>query len=147
MNLATTAAALSIPSLMGDAIDEALAGGLRSRVVLAGLAILAVGALRAAFGYIQIILTYSIIGHVERDLRIELLDKLQRLSFAFHDRQRTGDLMSRSTADVDATARFMQSGVIQVTRIVVWFFAVAVIMLATNWRLGLISMGFLPLSP
>ena len=131
---------------MGDAIDEALASGLRSQVVLAGLAILGAGALRAAFGYIQIIFTYSMIGLVERDLRIQILDKLQRLSFAFHDRQRTGDLMSRATADVDATAHFMQSGVIQVTRIVVWCVAVAVIMLTTNWRLGLISLSFLPLS-
>ena len=146
MNLATTAAALSIPSLMGNAIDEALASGLRSQVVFAGLAILGAGALRAAFGYIQIIFTYSMIGRVERDLRIQILGKLQRLSFAFHDRQRTGDLMSRATADVDATAHFMQSGVIQVTRIVVWCLAVAVIMLTTNWRLGLISLSFLPLS-
>ena len=146
MNLATTAAALSIPPLMGEAIDEALASGLRSRVVLAGLAILAAGALRASFGYIQIIFTYSMIGRVERDLCIQMLDKLQRLSFGFYDRQRTGDLMSRATADVDVIANFLQSGFIHVTRSTVWFAAVAVIMLATNWRLGIISMSFLPLS-
>ena len=146
MNLATTAAALSIPPLMGDAIDETLASGLRSRVVLAGLAILAAGALRASFGYIQIIFTYSMIGRVERDLCIQMLDKLQRLSFGFYDRQRTGDLMSRATADIDMIANFLQSGFTHVTRSTVWFAAVAVIMLATNWRLGIIRMSFLPLS-
>ena len=86
------------------------------------------------------------IGRVERDLRIQMLDKLQRLSFGFYDRQRTGDLMSRATADVDVIANFLQSGFIHVTRSAVWFAAVAVIMLATNWRLGIISMSFLPLS-
>ena len=85
-------------------------------------------------------------SRVERDLRVEVLDKLQRLSFAFHDRQRTGDLMSRATADVDETANFMQMGLIQVTRTVVWFVTIAAIMMATNWRLGLISLAFMPLS-
>ena len=146
MNLAATAAALAIPPLMGDAIDEALSSGLRSRVVLAGVAILGAGTLRAAFGYVQIVCTDSMMSRVERDLRVEVLDKLQRLSFAFHDRQRTGDLMSRATADVDETANFMQMGLIQVTRTVVWFVAIAAIMMATNWRLGLISLAFMPLS-
>lgn len=146
MNLATTAAALAIPPLMGDAIDEALSSGLRSRVVLAGVAIIGAGILRAAFGYVQIVCTYSMMSRVERDLRVEVLDKLQRLSFAYHDRQRTGDLMSRATADVDETAHFMQTGLVQVTRTTVWVVVIAAIMMATNWRLGLISLAFMPLS-
>ena len=145
MNIATTAAALAIPPLMGDAIDEALSSGLQSRVVLAGLAIVAAGVLRAAFGYVQILFTYSVAGRTERDLRLEVLGKLQRLSFAFHDRQQTGDLMSRATADVNEAA-YMPSALIQATRMVVWFVAVAAIMLATNWRLGLVSLAFMPLS-
>ena len=145
LNIATTAAALAIPPLMGDAIDEALSSGLRSRVVLAGGAILAAGLLRAVFGYVQILLTQSVEGRMGRDLRVEVLGKLQRLSFAFHDRQRTGDVMSRATADVEEAA-YMPAALIQATRMVVWFIAVAAIMLATNWRLGLISLAFMPLS-
>ena len=145
LNIATTAAALAIPPLMGDAIDEALSSGLRSRVVLAGGAILAAGLLRAVFGYVQILLTQSVEGRMGRDLRVEVLGKLQRLSFAFHDRQRTGDVMSRATADVEEAA-YMPAALIQATRMIVWFIAVAAIMLATNWRLGLISLAFMPLS-
>ena len=40
MNLATAASALTIPPLMGNAIDQALTSGLGSRVLLAGAAIL-----------------------------------------------------------------------------------------------------------
>ena len=54
--------------------------------------------------------------------------------------------MSRATADIDMIANFLQSGFTHVTRSTVWFAAVAVIMLATNWRLGIIRMSFLPLS-
>ena len=145
MNLATTAAALAIPPLMGGAIDEALSSGLRSRVVLAGVAILGAGIMRAAFGYVQILFTQSVEGRMGRDLRVEVLGKLQRLSFAFHDRQRTGDVMSRATADVEEAA-YMPAALIQATRMIVWFIAVAAIMLATNWRLGLVSLAFMPLS-
>ena len=145
LNIATTAAALAIPPLMGGAIDEALSSGLRNRVVLAGGAILAAGILRAAFGYVQILFTQSVEGRMGRDLRVEVLGKLQRLSFAFHDRQRTGDVMSRATADVEEAA-YMPAALIQATRMIVWFIAVAAIMLATNWRLGLVSLAFMPLS-
>ena len=107
MNLATSASALSIPPLMGEAIDQALASGLDSRVLLVGVAILAVGLLRGAFGYVQALLTAHMNGRVERDLRNELLDKLQKLSFGFYDRQRTGDLMSRATTDVREAGRFV----------------------------------------
>ena len=115
-------------------------------VLLAGLAILGAGVLRGVCGYMQIYLTSWMTGLVERDLQVRLLDKLQHLSFGFHDRHRTGDLMSRATADVDAVGEFIHRGLIQTTRTALWFGVVAVIMLATNWQLALIAMAFLPLS-
>ena len=146
MNLATAASALSIPPLMGQAIDQALASGLGSRVLVAGVAILAVGILRGAFGYVQALLTAHMNGRVERDLRNELLDKLQKLSFGFHDRQRTGDLMSRATTDVREASRFVEWGSIQTTRIAVWFAVISVVMMLTNWRLGLIGLAYVPVT-
>ena len=53
--------------------------------------------------------------------------------------------MSRATADVEEAA-YMPAALIQATRMIVWFIAVAAIMLATNWRLGLVSLAFMPLS-
>ena len=94
----------------------------------------------------QIYLTGWMTGLVERDLQVRLLDRLQHLSFGFHDRHRTGDLMSRATADVDAVGEFIHRGLIQTTRTALWFGVVAVIMLVTNWQLALIAMAFLPLS-
>ena len=146
MNLATAASALTIPPLMGNAIDQALTSGLGSRVLMAGAAILVVGVLRGAFGYVQALLTAHMNGRVDRDLRSELLDKLQRLSFGFHDRQRTGDLMSRATTDVREAGSIVEWGPIQTTRITVWFTVIAVVMMLTNWRLGLISLAFVPVS-
>ena len=146
MNVATTLSALAIPPLIGNAIDRALGSGIQMEVLFAGLAILGAGVLRGVCGYMQIYLTGWMTGLVERDLQVRLLDKLQHLSFGFHDRHRTGDLMSRATADVDAVGEFIHRGLIQTTRTALWFGVVAVIMLATNWQLALIAMAFLPLS-
>ena len=146
MNLATTLSALAIPPLIGNAIDRALGSGSQVEVLFAGLAILGAGVLRGVCGYMQIYLTGWMTGLVEKDLQVRLLDKLQHLSFGFHDRHRTGDLMSRATADVDAVGEFIHRGLIQTTRTALWFGVVAFIMLATNWQLALIAMAFLPLS-
>ena len=146
MNVATTLSALAIPPLIGNAIDRALGSGSQMEVLFAGLAILGAGVLRGVCGYMQIYLTGWMTGLVERDLQVRLLDKLQHLSCGFHDRHRTGDLMSRATADVDAVGEFIHRGLIQTTRTALWFGVVAVIMLATNWQLALIAMAFLPLS-
>ena len=146
MNVASTLSALAVPPLIGNAIDRALGSGSQMEVLLAGLAILGAGLLRGVFAYVQIYLTGWMTGLVARDLQVRLLDKLQHLSFGFHDRHRTGDLMSRATADVDAVGEFMERGLIQTTRTALWFGVVAVIMLVTNWQLALIAMAFLPLS-
>ncbi len=146
MNVASTLSALAIPLLIGNAIDRALGSGSQMEILFAGLAILGAGLLRGVFAYVQIYLTGWMTGLVERDLQVRLLDKLQHLSFGFHDRHRTGDLMSRATADVDAVGEFIHRGLIQTTRTALWFGVVAVIMLATNWQLALIAMAFLPLS-
>ena len=146
MNLATTLSALAIPPLIGNAIDRALGSGSQMEVLFAGLAILGAGVLRGVCGYVQIYLTGWMTGLVERDLQVRLLDRLQHLSFGFHDRHRTGDLMSRATEDVDVVGEFIHRGLIQTTRTALWFGVVAFIMLATNWQLALIAMAFLPLS-
>ena len=146
MNIVTSLAALTIPPLIGEGVDRALASGRQIEIVIVGLTILTAGVLRGLFAYVQVYLTYSMMGRVSRDFRVQLLDRLQQLSFSYHDRQRTGDLMSRATADVESIGQFMQSGLIQVTRTVIWFGVISAIMLATNWRLALIAMVFMPLA-
>ena len=79
------------------------------------------------------------------DLRDDFFRKLQSLSFGFHDRQQTGNLMSKATADVEAVRMFMSMGLVRGLSIFVMVGLVAALMLTTNWRLGLVSMSFVPL--
>jgi len=78
-------------------------------------------------------------------LRNYLFDHIQRLSFAYHDKTATGELIQRSTSDVDALRRFFNDQAIGVGRIVLLFLVNFVALLQLNVRLALISVVLVPL--
>ena len=139
-----SATAMFIPRFLGLAIDRTVENGLeRDLLVIAG-AILAVSVLRGIFGYGQNYLSEAVAEKAAYDLRNDFFRKLQGLSFGFHDRQQTGNLMSRATADVEVVRRFISLGMVRGLSVVLMIAAVAGLMLATNWRLGLVSLAFVP---
>jgi ATP-binding cassette subfamily B protein len=81
---------------------------------------------------------------VAYDLRNALYDHLQRLSFAYHDRAKTGDLMSRVTSDVDSARIFTGQGVLQLVNTVVLYVAVIALMFRLSWQLAVLSLLTMP---
>ncbi len=78
-------------------------------------------------------------------LRNYLYDHIQRLSFSYHDRAQTGDLLQRSTSDVDAIRRFFADQAIMAGRIVLLFGVNLAALLRLNTRLALYSIVVIPL--
>ena len=139
-----TVAAIAIPKMLGSAIDEAISSGIRQELLVLGLAIVATSVLRGIFSYMQNYMSESLSQMAAFDLRNDFFRKLQSLSFGYHDQQQTGNLMSKATADVEAVRRFTSMGMIRLLSSLMMVSGVATLMLTTNWRLGLISMVFLP---
>ena len=77
-------------------------------------------------------------------LRNYVFDHLQHLSFAYHDKTPTGELISRSTSDVDALRRFFNDQAIGLGRIALLFLVNFVALLLLNARLALISVILVP---
>ena len=142
--IAATVSAMVIPRILGSAIDEALESALRSRLLILAGIILFVSGFRGIFSYGQRYLSEVVSQRAAFDLRNDFFKKLQGLSFGFHDRQQTGNLMSKATADVEAVRMFMSMGLIRGLSIFVMVGLVATLMLTTNWRLALVSMAFVP---
>ena len=140
-----TISAMATPYLLGTAIDEALASGVQRQILLLGSAIVLVSLIRGLFTYGQAYLAESVSQRAAFDLRNDLFHKLQSLSFGFHDRHRTGDMMSRATADVEAVRRLISTGMIRALSGILTVAAVSTILLITNWRLGLVCIVFAPL--
>jgi ATP-binding cassette subfamily B protein len=78
-------------------------------------------------------------------LRNYLFDHIQRLSFTYHDHTSTGELIQRSTSDVDAMRRFFADQAIGVGRIVLLFVVNFAALVYLNWQLALLSVVVVPL--
>lgn len=81
---------------------------------------------------------------VTRRLRNYLFDHIQHLSFAYHRQTETGELIQRSTSDVDAIRRFFADQAINVGRIIMLFFINFIALLKLNVTLAFISVAFIP---
>ena len=143
------AAYMYLPKLFGTAVDrvaETLQRGDASQgdILPVVLLILAISAVRGVLSFSQNYLGETLAQHVAYDLRNAFYDHVQRLSFAFHDRHHTGNLMSRAISDVENVRMFVNMGLVRTPYFVTMFVVVAVILLRMDWRLGLLSMSFLP---
>ncbi len=78
-------------------------------------------------------------------LRNYLFDQIQRLPFAFHDRTSTGELIQRSTSDVDHIRRFLADQATAVGRVAMLFIVNFIAILLLNWQLALFSVIVVPL--
>ena len=90
--------------------------------------------------------TDSLSQKVAYDLRHLLYDKLRHLSFAFHDGEHTGNLMSKATADVEQIRRFVNLGLVRSLDVVLRLIAITSILAFLNWKLALLSLAFAPFS-
>ena len=143
--LGAVASSMAIPRLLGTAIDSALAGGVRADLAILAGVIIGLGLVRGLTGYFQSYISEGVSQRAAFDIRNEFFEKLQGLSFGFHDKQQTGNLMSKATADVDAVRWLFSMGIIHGLRITLMLAAVAVLLIWMNYRLGLATMSFVPL--
>jgi len=81
---------------------------------------------------------------VTRRLREYLYDHIQRLSYTYHDKTQTGDLLQRVTSDVDAIRRFFADQAIESGRVVLLFVVNFAAIFYLNWKLALISIIVIP---
>ena len=150
--LALTAATMIVPIFIGDAVNNALqynattlkVTGDMKLLVFYGIAIIILSLLRGLFSFGQSYFAEYAGQKVAYDLRNGLYDRIQRLSFAFHDKSQTGQLMSRATQDVEAVRFFLSMVVVRLVNLVLTFVVITVILLRMNWSLTLISFACLP---
>ena len=146
----TSTAQLVLPWLFGEAIDriyELIQGGSVSDQTMLTIAamILGAGIVQGVLGFGQMFLGQVLSEAVVYDLRNTFYDRVQRLSFGFHDRQHTGNLMSRAITDVEAMRMFVVGGIIRAPYFIFLVVGAAFVMVRLDWQLGLLAIGFVPI--
>ncbi len=142
--LATTGLSLTVPWFIQQAIDVGLAAGQREFLVMAGLSVAALGLVKAGFSLGQRYLSEWLAQRLAYDVRNALYDHIQRLSFTYHDRAQTGQLMTRCTTDVNAVLRFASVGLLDMLYISILTVGTLAVMLSVHYKLALIALTPVP---
>ena len=148
--MGATTAYLFLPHLFGRAIDQIDAmlrvGGipLQSLLVIVGV-IIGLSIIRGGLSFFQNYFGEAVSQYVSYDLRNRLYDHVQHLSFGFHDRNHTGQVMSRAITDVENIRMFVNMGIVRTPYFLSLFVVVSIIMVRMDWQLGLASIAFVPL--
>ena len=131
-----------IPFLVGETIDDIRTG--ETNLWPLAIAIIGAGLLRLAFSVVRRLIAGRVSLGVEYDLRNRVYSHLQSLEVAFFDEQQTGQLMSRSTVDLQAVRFFLGYGLIFIGQSLVTLLVAAVVMLVVNPGLALIALAPAP---
>ena len=100
---------------------------------------------RAAFSFLEGRGKSKVSETVAKDIRNQMYDHIQHLSFKYHDNAQTGELVQRATSDVDAVRRFFAEQVPGIIRIGLLFIINFIILLFLNAKLALLSIIAVPL--
>jgi ATP-binding cassette subfamily B protein len=135
---------LAVPWILKEVLDYGLAQHQRDFFYIAGGLLVAVTVLRGGATYGQNYLTAHLAQYLAYRLRHLLYEQIQRLSFAYHDRAQTGELMSRATADVEAVRLFFYFGLPTILRLVLTGVGTIAAMAWLDWRLAVLTLASFP---
>ena len=143
--LAKDLLAVALPLVIKRAVDL-LTRGFQLRIVieLAGV-LTALSLLKGVFQYWMRVIIIGISRDIEYDLRNDLFGHLVKLSQDFYSRYRTGDIMARSTNDLNAVRMMLGPGIMYWTETSVTLVLAVIVMARTDWRLTLIALLPAPL--
>ena len=157
----STAAQLVVPQTVQNILDavtnaltalEAGADPLQTRTVAETALLWAIGLtllfaiIRGLFAFAQSYMAEKVSQEMAFDFRNDLFAKIQHLSFSYHDRNQTGQLMIRATDDVEKVRVFIGQGLLFALQAVVLLVGALVLLGITNWNLTLYVLPILPIA-
>ena len=139
---------LWVPLLLGQAVDQTqgVLDGLPAGEALGmtALILFLVSVGRGIFTMLQNYFGEAVGHHTAYSLRLAVYEKIQRLSFSYHDRVHSGDLITVGMLDLEGVRMFFATGVLRVVLLGLLIGVGAYLMISTDVVLGLIALSFVP---
>lgn len=140
---------LWVPRLLGAAVDRAegvLDGGAGAVDALWTIAwiLLIVSIGRGIFTMTMNYFGEAVGHHTAYELRLAVYEKIQRLSFSYHDKVHTGDLITVGMLDLEGVRMFFATGVLRVILLGILIGVGAYMMMSTDLLLGCLALSFAP---
>jgi len=131
------------PQVIRRAVNDLNLGVTRHKVLTYSLLLIAVALSKGVFQYLTRWIVIGISREIEFDLRNDLFQHLEGLSYSFYQRTRTGDIMARATNDLNAVRQLLGPAIMYSANTIVFTAAALMFMLKISPRLTLYA--FLPL--
>lgn len=142
--LASAVADLVAPQVLRRVIDLGIAEGRTELLASGALTLVGVavagGLMQFAQGYLSARASHG----AAFEMRSAIFEKLQRLSFSWHDAAQTGQLVTRVTSDVDLVREFVGGGLVQAASAAVLLVGAMAFLLIMNWQLALVAFLTIP---
>jgi ATP-binding cassette subfamily B protein len=143
---------LMIPRLLGRAVDHtqvAMEGGQAGQIaqdalLTTALMLLGASVLRGIFTMIQNYYSESVGHHMGYELRLACYEKIQRLSFSFHDSVHSGDLITVGLLDLEGVRMYFSTALVRMVLLTTLIGIGAYMLLSTDVVLGLLALSFVP---
>ncbi len=140
---------MSIPYYLGASIDKALInneiGDLSiSPFITIGILVLLLSIARGLFSFLHVYQGEKMGQTLAFNLRKDYFNKLQKLSFNYHDTVHTGDLITRGIIDIEGCRMFINTGVLRVLFLSIFITTGAVLVLNIDIFLGILALSFVP---
>ncbi|MCM3112931.1 ABC transporter ATP-binding protein [Lederbergia lenta] len=136
---------LTGPYLIGMSIDRYIVPRDYDGLVTLCLVLLGVYIASSAFSWLQMHVMAAISQHTIRDMRSELFDKVQKLPISYFDKTPHGELMSRTTNDMETVSNTLNQSMAQFINSILTLVGVIIFMLVMDIKLTLVSMVIIPI--
>ena len=115
---------------------------------IAAICVMLIGVytLASLFSMIQGFIMARVATDVTRDLRRDIMGKINRLPIAFFNRASHGDVLSRITNDVDTLSQSLQQSLAQLITSIATLLGVLIMMFSISWQMTLIALLIIPVS-
>ena len=143
--LLMTGLTLLIPQLIGWIVDTGIRVGDVRQLTRAVLLLLAIALLKGVLSYFQNRWTETASQGVAYDMRNAIHQRLSELSFAYHDRSESGQLLSRAVQDVERIRFLTGRAVLRIVEALLLLIGTAVALLAMNPNLAALTLAAMPL--
>ncbi len=140
----TTSSRLVQPKVLQHAIDDLTTRVTVAKLVGWGLLLLGVGLFSGYFRFLMRRILTGVSRDIEYDMRNEFFAHLQTLPAQYFQANRTGDLMSRATNDLNAVRMMIGPSVMYSADTILTFVVALVLMLSIDWRLTIVALIPLP---
>jgi ATP-binding cassette, subfamily B, multidrug efflux pump len=134
---------LLFPLVIGRASDDLWHGVTRHKLITYALILLAIAAAKGIFQFLTRWILIGVSREIEFDLRNDLFQHLETLSYSYYQRTRTGDIMARATNDLNAVRMLLGPAIMYSANTIVFTAGALFFMRAISWKLTLYA--FLPL--